>query len=152
MAIFLIYHVIVRFLLYSANCCVVLLYELNCEMYFFSHKMSTFACLFFTVGRFFLNIKEAICDDFRTCIVHIYVSSSDGSGTQNPGFKASWSRYFFIFCHFLGIYDFFPNLLKKFEKSSNMPKIWQKIKETLCLTCFKPNFQLIKGTRSITSI
>ena len=59
MAIFLIYHVIVRFLLYSANCCMVLPYELNCEMYFFSHKMSTFACLFFYSRHLFPEQKRS---------------------------------------------------------------------------------------------
>ena len=75
--------------------------------------------------------------------------ASDGSGTQNPGFrfwKCSGEMCFralvelgfsSFFAKNFGIFDKFfskwsmPNALWNFENSSNMPKICQKLKKGL---------------------
>ena len=46
---------------------------------------------------------------------------------------------YLFFCQILGIFEDFS----KFEKSTNMPKIWQKIKKSLIPTFFKPIFRVI---------
>ena len=66
--------------------------------------------------------------------------TSDGSGIQNPGYgfgKCSEGKlnkdFSLVFAKFLALHDFskwsMPKALWNFEKSSNMPKIGQKIKK-----------------------
>ena len=78
--------------------------------------------------------------------------SSDGSGTQNPGFRVlevmPWRNVFFkgklnkaflhFFCQIFGIFNDFTKFCSTFgalhfEKSSNMAKNEEKP----CLTCLK---------------
>ena len=64
------------------------------------------------------------------------------------GLKASWTRLFFIFCQIFAIFDYFskwnlPKALWNFEKSSNMPEIWQKMKKSLVWLSLKSFFCLL---------
>ena len=57
-------------------------------------------------------------------------------------FKASWTRLFFIYCQkFWHFWWFFKvectkGPLQNFKKSSNVPKIWQKMKKSLVQHAF----------------
>ena len=95
--------------------------------------------------------------------------TSDGSGIWNPGFGfwkwcgeislsslrrqlgQGFSSFFAIFLNIWWFYKVEWAEVKsrlKFEESSNMTRIWKKMKKIPVSTCIKSN--LITGTRSIT--
>ena len=96
-------------------------------------------------------------------LIHYYgpywLVTSGGTGTGKTGFrngfKASQTRFFFIFLtNFFDIFEDFskwsaPKVRPNFEKLSNMTKIWQKIEETPCLTRLNFIFRLILCTRKL---
>ena len=70
-------------------------------------------------------------------------------GTQihpkNVLFKASWTRLFFIFGQIFGLFDDSSKFRSAFsalhfEKSSNMAKIWPKMKKSLVQLALNPFF------------
>ena len=83
----------------------------------------------------------------------------DRSGTRNQpkkwGFKASWRGLFFIFVKFLAYLMIFQSFaVLHFERSSNMPNIWQKNdlpKINFSMALPTPKSQVSGHTRSVTA-
>ena len=84
-----------------------------------------------------------ITRSFRILLAWL-LADSGRMGTQKPGFgyqmyhgemglRQVEQRHFFIFCQLFVIFDDFSkwSTLKNFEKSTNMAKIWQKMKKAL---------------------
>ena len=70
------------------------------------------------------------------------------------GFKASWTRLFFLFAIFDDISKWSTTkVLRNFEKSSNMAKFGKKWRSVfLVQICLKPIFRLISGCHSATNL
>ena len=89
-----------------------------------------------------LALKKSVVHALRDSILYYLVTDRPEIGflgTQNQlknGFKASWTRLFFIFWQVFGTFDDFSKLCSAvgmlyFEKTWNMTKNWQKLKKSL---------------------
>ena len=73
--------------------------------------------------------------------------------TWRNGLKASRTRLFFIFSQTFAIFDDFSKFRNTssalyFEKSSNMEKLWQKMKNSLVQLGFNPFLHGTESTRN----
>ena len=106
-------------------------------------------------------------NDPRNSSIDLIHYNSDRSGTRNPGFRSALEKWVeegfssFFDNFFWHIWWFFKvkHVLRhwNFEKLSNMPKIWQKMKKSVVWLALNPFFgwflvpeNLISGTCSVT--
>ena len=68
------------------------------------------------------------------------------------GLKASWTRYFFIFCQMFARFYDFSKFHSIFGALSTLKKhqIWQKMKKSLGQLAFNPFLHGISGTRNLS--
>ena len=96
--------------------------------------------------------KNSFCSPFLVTdwVLETWVSSY-GSAVSGNRFKARWAMVF-VFWQILGIFADFS--LRNFKKSSNIPKIWQKMKKCLVQFALKTHFymELLQHENSISVI